>query len=359
MKLRQLVVVLLALSLIQGCYRAVPQTKECPVAPIESLPIEEVTETTAPIEKETSFAEKKEFLQMIDETLAKLPSLGGKAEQNISLLKKFRNSLENASSEAALYQTLSSDKQIKINATKDVLFTGYYKPLFKGSKTRSKKYSAPLYSMPKGIGSLPRKNLLSGQTLRSHELVYLKDPFEAYLAEIQGSVGILTDSGKVLHYAFAGSNNLGYVSIGSELVKDKKLTKTEATIPGIRGFFDKHPELRQHYINRNPRFVFFRESKGKTLGSSGVELIPERAVATDRSVYAPGSVLLVKVRVPSKDKEGNWAEREISKFVIALDSGSAIIGPRRIDLYLGEGQSIGEVAGRLNSRGSVYQLTMN
>lgn len=308
---------------------------------------------TIPEKSKLTPESKEQFLQLIDHTVKKLTTSKGIKREEISNLEKFSQALSEAETEEELYRSLKSNGEVKIKTVPEVLFTGYYKPLFKGSLKRTKSYSAPLYSLPKSKTTLTRKQLVTSGALKSNELIYLKDPFEAYLAEIQGSVGILLESGEIVHLAFAGSNNQKYVSIGTELLADGKLTKAEATIPGIRAYFESHPGMRQEYIHRNPRLVFFRKSAGKTLGSSGVELLAERSVATDPSVYPPGSILFTRVEIPAKKENGEWGKRNFSKFVIALDSGSAIKGSKRIDLYLGEGSDVGEVAGRVNSRGEV------
>ena len=318
-------------------------------------------EMTLTIPEKTELTEdsKTQFLVLIDETIKKLLQSNRSEEKRIENLRKFSSLLSQATSEEDLYRSLKKCKgeeslvNCAARAVEQVLFTGYYKPLFKGSLRRSANYAAPLYGIPKAGTNLSRKNLVTSGVLKSQELIYLKDPFEAYLAEVQGSVGIVLESGQIVHYAFAGSNNQKYVSIGSELVTDGKLTKSEATIAGIRNYFQSNPGKIQEYIYRNPRQVFFRKSSGKTLGSSGVELLSERAVATDRLIYPPGSILFVRVEIPAKQANGVWGTKLISKFMIALDSGSAIIGPKRVDLFLGEGSEVGEVAGRLNSRGKL------
>jgi len=318
-------------------------------------------EMTLTVPEEVSFKQeaKAEFLKLIDESLKKVTKSKGDTKETAERLKQFSLLLKQASSEEELYRLVKGSQgkapfaKHDVTERNQVLFTGYYKPLFKGSLHRSKNYAAPLYSALRLGTALTRRELVTEGLLKANELVYLKDPFEAYLAEIQGSVGILLESGEILHYAFAGSNNQKYLSIGSELVIDGKLKKSEATIPGIRAYFETHPGSMREYILRNPRQVFFRKSLGKTLGSAGVELLKERAVATDRLIYPPGSIIFVKVEIPLKQADGEWGVITLKKFMIALDSGSAIIGPNRIDLFLGDGAKVGEVAGRLNSRGKL------
>ena len=199
-------------------------------------------------------------------------------------------------------------------------------------------------------------------------MIYLKNYFDSYLAQVQGSVGIKIESGEVVHLAFSGSNQKPYVSIGSELVKDGKLTKECAGIPSIRNYFTAHPQDELEYIDRNPRFIFFKKSSDKTFGSAGIELLPEHSVAADQTIFSPGSLLFVKLKIPSLEipqvkisqskisqlsSAENLEEKEISRFVLVLDTGSAIQGPKHLDFFLGEGDFAGEVAGRLSSRGEV------
>jgi membrane-bound lytic murein transglycosylase A len=347
----KITVLILAPILFVGCGLFAGQSLTTrPKGPdLEKPPRQEMTLTIP--EKNLTLEDKSHFLKLIEETIPKLSLLDADSKKRIETLRKFSELLKRAKSEEELYKLVSG--QYEQHEVENVLYTGYFKPLFKGSLKRSKNYVAPLYSLPKKGTSESRKELVTSGALKSNELIYLKDPFEAYLAEIQGSVGIILESGEIVHLGFAGSNNQKYESIGSELVSDGKLTKTEATIPGIKAYFDSHPGSMQEYIFRNPRQVFFRRSPGKTLGAAGVELLAERSVATDRSQYPIGTLMFTTVEIPKKQADGLWGTRKLSKFVIALDCGSAIKGPRRIDLFLGEGTDIGEVAGRLNSRGKL------
>jgi membrane-bound lytic murein transglycosylase A len=302
---------------------------------------------------ERCWEERDQVLSLAKDTLTRV-----KAPEVRRTLASFVEALQKSPSRIEFEAKVRERFEFQRMSEERVLFTGYYKPILRGRLTPDRRYRHPLYRAPRVIPQMTREKLLSSGVLKGLEIVWLDDPLEAFLAQVQGSTDVLLedDPGKVLHLSFAGGTDYPYVSIGAELIRDGRLKSGEAAIPQIKRFFAENPAELESYLNRNNRFVFFREnSNGGTVGALGVALVPERSVAVDPSSYPLGSILYYQARVPVRTPTG-WGEKEVTRFALAQDKGSAIQGPRRIDIFIGQGEGAGEIAGRLRSEGQCYLL---
>ncbi len=261
-----------------------------------------------------------------------------------------------------------------------MLVTGYYEPIFDGSLTAEPPFLTPLYAPPKSlvtvkgqegdayIGRYDGNNTLinfwsraeieSGRMLAGDELVYLKDPFDAFLLHVQGSGRIRLPDHSIRTVRFAGSNGLEYKSIGKLLVDEKKMALEEVTVPAIRTYLDQHPEQRRRILHHNPRFIFF--AWGDTLGargSSGEILTAGRSIAIDGSVLPEGSLGYLVCRKPFLGEDGRISGWEnLTRFVLPQDSGAAIKGTGRVDLFLGHGEYAETAANHMKEAGELYFL---
>jgi membrane-bound lytic murein transglycosylase A len=263
----------------------------------------------------------------------------------------------------------------------EMLVTGYYEPLFDGSMVRKEPYIHPLYSIPedlisqkdpatdtKTVGKLDDKgafhpywtraeieinNLLAGK-----ELVYLKDPFDAFLLHIQGSGRIKFADGSQKSVRFASHNGHTYRSIGKLLVDEGKLSLKEASIPTIRHYYETHPEEQQRILHHNPRFIFFNWGDDMSPpGSIGKPLTAGRSIAIDRSslpVEFPAWLMTERPRVDADGQIINWVPT--TRFVLPQDSGAAIQGPGRVDLFWGNGIYAETAASHMKAKGKLYFL---
>ncbi|NES73892.1 MAG: murein transglycosylase, partial [Okeania sp. SIO2D1] len=146
-----------------------------------------------------------------------------------------------------------------------------------------------------------------------------------------------------------------YTSIGKELIKDGILPSNGLTMPVLIKYFQDNPDQLSEYIPRNNRFVFIRETYGAPArGSINVPVTPERSIATDKSLMPPGALALVQTRIPYYTREGNLIKPTVSRYVLDQDTGSAIKGPGRVDLFLGTGPVAGDRAGVVGWTGSLY-----
>ena len=242
-----------------------------------------------------------------------------------------------------------------------MLVTGYYEPIFEGSLNQIFPYLTPIYSPPDSLVTIietNKKNKRVGRyneqnefvdywsraeietqgLIKGYELAYLKDPFDAFLLHVQGSGKIQLPDKSIKSVRFAASNGLGYNSIGKLLVDENIMTLEEVNIPAIRSFLQQHPEQQRRILHHNPRYIFFNWGKGNAgpVGSSGEVLTPGRSIAMDTASLPGGSMAYLMTRKPVIDKTGSisgWTQ--VNLFVFPQDSGAAIKGTGRVDLFFG------------------------
>lgn len=267
------------------------------------------------------------------------------------------------------------------NPQRTMLVTGYYQPLFAGSLEQVEPYIHPVYGIPgslvlrhspgpgmREIGRLDgahfRKYWTRGEIeslgiARGSELVYLKDPVDAFLLHIQGSGLIQLPDGTVRGIHYAMKNGRQYRSIGKYMVETGRLGLEEAGIDTIRRYLNAHPEERETILQHNDSFIFFEWTTGHgAIGNLGRELTAERSIAVDQSLFPAGALSFLRSRKPVI-KEGriiNWIP--FNRFVLVQDTGSAIRGSGRVDLFCGTGEQAGLVAGRMKEAGALYFLLL-
>ncbi len=260
-----------------------------------------------------------------------------------------------------------------------VTFTGYYLPLLDGSLKPDSVYRYPLYRPPddltikidklsgtkkavriekgKEYAYYTRKEIDQEKVLagKGYEVVYLKDPIDCYLLHVQGSGTVILPDGHTLNLQFAGSNYRPYSSLREEMLKDGLLSPDNASMESIAEYFRRHPQKLQRYLNRNERYTFFKIVEGGVVGSLGVKLVPERAIATDKQIFPSGALSYIVTSVPSTSstKTVPW-----SQFVLNQDEGGAIKGPHRIDIFWGAGSRAEYIAHHMNHPGKLYFLVL-
>jgi membrane-bound lytic murein transglycosylase A len=275
---------------------------------------------------------------------------------------------------------------------KKVLFTGYYRPVIKASLKRTPLYRYPIYQMPEqglqrvkyrsgiqlvgtntGIKKIrasyaekkawrrftreeiDHKGALKGQGL---EVAWLKDDLERFFLHIQGSGMLEFTDGTRQGVGYQGSNQHTYTGIGKLMIQDGAIEISQGSMQGIKKYFVDHPQDIAKYLYQNKRYIFFtlNDDEGPR-GSGGGELVGGRSIATDKSIYPAGGLAFIKIRQPVLNENNEilrW--QPISRFVVDQDTGSAIRGAGRGDLYFGTGQIAGAKAGHYHERGEVYYL---
>ncbi len=268
--------------------------------------------------------------------------------------------------------------QVTTQNSEEGLFTGYYEPVLSGSYTQSAEYSAPLFKRPddlvmienlgifrenlKGVriaGRINNGQLIPYYTheeidqgaLQGYELLWVDDPIDAFFAQIQGSAVVQLDNNDYIRISYAGTNGHSYTPIGKVLIADKELTKDTVSMQSIRAWLNTHPEQMKDLLYKNESFVFFKTTQGAgPIGAQGVVLTPGRSLAIDPNYMDLGTPVWLDISHPQQ--EGT----RIQKLVIAQDTGGAIKGPIRGDLFWGTGVDAGVSAGMMKSTGYYYVL---
>lgn len=237
----------------------------------------------------------------------------------------------------------------------DGLLTAYFEPLYEASRTLRPGFTVPLYQLPatlvKGQPWFTRQEMdtlaSARDALRGREIVYLADPVDALVLQIQGSGRIrvteVDGTQRLVRLAYAGTNDQPYKSVGRWLLDQGAVR--DATWPGIKAWIAQNPQRLKELLWSNPRMVFFREERLTELdvafgprGAQGVPLTPGRSIAVDPGSIPYGTPVWLVSAGPSVS---------LQKLVLAQDTGSAIVGAVRADYFAGWGPEAGELAGRL------------
>jgi membrane-bound lytic murein transglycosylase A len=289
-------------------------------------------------------------------------------------LVRFRQLVRNSRSAAELQAAVKREfvfyKSVGRDEQGTVLFTGYFEPIYAASRRRSAEYRYPLYKLPANFPGWktphPTRAELEGEDglgtksqLRGGELVWLRDRLEAFLVQVQGSARLQLPDGKQMTVGYAGKTDYPYVSIGRELVKDGKLPLEGLTLQVLIDHFRANPTELSQYLPRNQSFVFFRETYGApAMGSVNVPVTPERSIATDKSLMPPGALALIHAPIPYSNPTSQLETRMVNRYVLDQDTGSAIQGAGRVDIFMGTGPKAGDRAGAINGTGELYYLLL-
>ena len=237
------------------------------------------------------------------------------------------------------------------------LFTGYYEPELPGSLTRTPRFAHPVYARPpefdgKGIWHtremIETRGLLRGRGL---ELVWLEDPVEVFFLQVQGSGRIRLPDGSVLRLGFAAKNNHPYRSIGAELIRRGVMNRDQVSAQRIKAWAKANPAAGSALMRHNPSFVFFRKlpelgPEEGPIGAMGLSVTRLRSIAVDPAHIPLGAPVWV-------EKEG---AAPLRRLMIAQDTGTAIKGAQRADIFYGTGPKAGAEAGRIKDGGRMVVL---
>ncbi|MFN2353148.1 MAG: murein transglycosylase A [Desulfopila sp.] len=265
----------------------------------------------------------------------------------------------------------------------EMLVTGYFTPVFEGRLSRSPPFIHPIYGVPDDLITRPmpnsqadtaiagrrdangilrpywtRRKIETGNLLRGHELVYLKDRFDAFLLHIQGSGHIALPNGDIRTLQYRGNNGHPYSSIGRLLVDEGTLALEHTNIPAIRRYLADNPTEVDRVLHHNKRYIFFGWAKEPAVyGSTGRPLTAGRSIAIDGDILPFGTLGYLVTRRPVVDDGGrisHWTP--LQRFVLPQDSGSAIQGSGRVDLFWGAGEYAEIAAGTMKENGALYFL---
>lgn len=259
------------------------------------------------------------------------------------------------------------------NGRSEGLFTGYYEPELRGARIAGGAYTTPLLRRPSDLvmvelglfrpawrgeriagrvveGRLKpyesRAEIEKGALDRLHlGFLWVDDPVDAFFLQIQGSGRIRLEDGTLLRVGYDGQNGHPYVPIGRLLVERNALPKDGVSMQAIRAWIKDHPEEGKVLMTENPSYVFFREMKGEgPVGAQGVVLTAGRSLAVDREFVPLGVPIYLD------------AGEDLRRMVVAQDTGGAIRGPVRGDLFWGAGADAEARAGTMKARGRYFLL---
>lgn len=306
------------------------------------------------------------------------PSNGITHDHMVASLKAFGQLLDQGlvgrPLEAAIREKFDFYQSIGCDDRGTVLYTGYYTPIFEGSLTRTEVYRYPLYAQPKDLVKGPAGEILGRdmgggaivpyptrqeieQTgmLQGQEIAWMADPFEVYIAHVQGSAKLRLPDGKLITLGYAANNGHEYRSVGQKMIEDGIVPTSGLSLKAMIDYFKAHPEQIDRYINQNPRYVFFRIDEGDPRGSLNEPVIAMRTIATDKSIYPRGGLTVIKTRLP-RPMGGAIAKAPYTGFALDQDTGGAIRAPGRCDVYMGIGDQAGQMAGQVYEEGTLYYL---
>ncbi len=270
--------------------------------------------------------------------------------------------------------------QATAEGKKEGLFTGYYEASLKGSRVKTERYRYPLYTRPNDLvmvqlgefreelkgqriagrvinGSLKpyesREEIVSGAWPHNDKvLVWVDDAVDAFFVQIQGSGVIEMTDGGVMRIGYAGQNGHPYYAIGRELIKREHLTKDNVSMQSIREWLAANPDEADEIMNTNKSYVFFTENEKGATGGEGVVLTAGRSLAIDRSIIPYGMPVWLDAASPLP--EDAFVPTRIQKLMMAQDTGGAIRGPVRGDVYWGYGAAAEKIAGPMKSKGQYW-----
>lgn len=353
----------------------------------QSVPLKPVDNLSTKIVDEQLFTrDKQALIRGIDHSLRYLNTDKAKTvyknysmpefsrERVIASLKRFRQLLINSTSATQLQQLVEKEfrfyKSIGHDNQGTVSFTGYFQPVYSASRQKTAVYRYPLYRKPNNFDSWqnphPTRTDLEGQDglgnssiLKGNELVWLSDRLQSYLVQVQGSAQFKLTDGKIMTIGYDGATDYPYSSLGKELIKDGKIPANEMSLPRLMAYLESNPNELDIYLPRNNRFIFFKETGGKpATGSLNVPVTDERSIATDKSIMPPGALALIYTRIPQLDKQKQMITPTVSRYVLDQDTGSAIKGAGRVDIFFGTGDVAKAKAGLVDWTGDLYYLLL-
>ena len=261
------------------------------------------------------------------------------------------------------------------------LITGYYEPLLKGSREPTDEFRYPLYGVPQDLlivdlgGVYPQlkglrlRGKLVGnkvvpyydraqlhdnpELLRGAEILWVNSLVDVFFLHVQGSGRVQLTDGTTVSVGYAGQNGHPYQSIGRVLIEMGELEKDEVTLFTIKDWLKANPERLNEVLAKNPSYVFFELKDGQAdgpVGSLNVELTPARSVAVDRSVIPLGAPVWLQTTLPDE------RQSPFDRLMLAQDTGGAIKGHVRADVFWGRGDEAEMLAGLMKQQGRLFVL---
>lgn len=278
----------------------------------------------------------------------------------------------------------------KGNKEDGVLFTGYYEPSMEASLIRDDEYRYPILSVPDDLltidlsafsdrfKDLPRLtarvndkkqvvpyftrqeiNGLENFELRAKPLAWVKDRTDRFFLEIQGSGRLFLKHGGQMNVHYTTKNGHPYRAVGRYLIDQGEIPKEKMSMQAIRSWLENNPLRQDEVFNYNPSFVFFRQEQGGPFGCINVQLTPLRSIATDSALFPKGALCFIETKIADPETlEAPESWQPFSGFVMNQDTGGAIKGAARCDLFYGNGRYAEFGAGHMQHQGRLFFLIL-
>jgi membrane-bound lytic murein transglycosylase A len=265
--------------------------------------------------------------------------------------------------------------------------TGYYEPIIEGSRVPTGQFTAPLYRRPPNLvvsgrrklgDAFPSKGVKVGRRVGRRKIVpyydrgeiedgaldgwhleicWLHDQVDVLFAQIQGSARIRLEDGTILRVNYDSHNGWPYTPVGRVMIERNLLPKDQVSMQSIRDWMEANPDAAKDVRRQNKSYVFFRitnlSTEDEAIGAEGAPLVPGRSIAVDHSVHAYGTPFFITADLPIANEK---TPTKFRRLVFGQDTGSAIVGPARADIYFGAGDEAARMAGRIRNSGEFMML---
>jgi membrane-bound lytic murein transglycosylase A len=267
-----------------------------------------------------------------------------------------------------------------------LVLTGYYEPIVEGSRNWSQEFQVPVYRKPSNLIPGGRRRITDGfpnkgpvgrkfgrkkivpyydraeieegiLTGRGLEICWLKNPIDLLFIQIQGSARIRLPDDSIVRLNYDAHNGYPYTPVGRPLIEMGAIPREEMSMDRIRKWMEENPDVAKEVRRKNRSYVFFREpalsATEEPKGAQGVSLTPGRSIAVDRALHIYGTPFYIEADLPI---DSGQPTTKFRRLMVGQDTGSAIVGPARADLYFGAGQEAGQIAGRIRHPGRFAML---
>jgi len=386
--MRRLITILLVLSFIQAC--AAPKTATPPIPDLVRLsPADypDFSDSKDPAGLARAVGHSIEYLSKLPKSKPIVFGDSGYSVQDQRRsLELFREFLLSGPSARLVDEYVRENFDVYIAGGADgyAFFTGYYTPEMKASKTRDDVYRYPLYALPDDIFTADLglfRDALKGEKIagrvigksfvpyytreeiekgalagRGLEEAWCADAVDIFFLQVQGSGVLIYEGGERKNANYAGANGRPYRSIGKLLIDQGKSSRDEMSLDFLKKYLKGHPEESEGVMDYNESYVFFRVEDDGPYGCLGVPVTGERTIATDKRLYPPGTLAFIDTEAPLSLPDGSVGWGPYRGFVMDQDTGGAIKGPGRVDIYFGSGEQAESRAGYMKRKGRLFYL---
>ncbi|MCP3062616.1 MltA domain-containing protein [Myxococcus sp. K38C18041901] len=309
------------------------------------------------------------------------------AGELVAALERLRARLTDTMSSLEVSKAVMEDFELLESAGGEdgtVLFTGYYEPVIEASLAPTDEYRIPVLSAPDDLIEVPLEPFaerfaservfgrLEGKRVvpywnraeirggklgqRKLELAWVRDPVSLFFMEVQGSGTLRLIDGTERRVGYAASNGRPYRSIGALLIQEGAIPREQMSMQALRAWLAANPDERERVLDYNESYVFFRFLPGAAVGSLGREVTPGRSIATDARLFPKGGLAFIHTDHPVRMADGSVQWRPLSRFVFNQDTGGAIRGAGRVDVFWGRGSQAELAAGMMKQKGRLLFL---